>query len=159
MKFKVLNDIKKANSEQRNDWVKLQSSKAVWLLIAIGFALIHKTDITMLTFAFAGASNAKEQYKYSEKYTSLPKDMFGYIVMAVIISVLMLFLFPKMEELLNILNVSHFTSLLGVLVLITKILLIPVLYYFYIFLFEFLFGSIYEIINLRILKFLKNTKD
>lgn len=161
MKSKIFDNIKKADPEQKKDWAKLQSSKALWFLIALYFALIQKSDISMITFAFAGASNAREQYKFSEKYTNVPKERYVYIILGVIAIVFMVFLFPTTEKLLNLLNVSHFNSepFLNVLTWILKIVVTAVLYYLYLFLFEWLFGSIYGIINLSILKFIKDTKD
>lgn len=112
----------------------------------------------MLTLAFAGASNAKEQYKYSEKYQKLPKDLIMYIVLTIFITIIMFVLFPKTQELLNLLNNYHFPSSVSSLVFITKLFLFPILYFLYLFLFEYLFGSIYGTINLLTLKLLQKNK-
>lgn len=158
MEFKNLKNIQNVDPEQRNDWIKIQSSKVVWLLIAIVFTLFFKTEIGMLTIAFAGASNAKDQYKYSEKYKKLPKNLTMYIVLTIFITAIMFVLFPTTQELLNLLNKSHFLSSTGIYVIITKIIVVPIIYYLYLFLFENLFGSIYGTINLLISKFLQKNK-
>lgn len=155
---KFFKNIQNADYEQRNDWIKIQSSKAVWLLIAIFFTLLYKTEVGMLTLAFAGASNAKDQYKYSEKYEELPEDSIGYNTLIIFTAIVIVFLFPKMQELIDLLLNLHFPSAYVVLVFFLKIILVSFIYFFYLFIFEWLLGSIYGTINLKFSNFLKNNK-